>query len=265
MREGRTAFAAGALTAICAYSKVWGGDSLLAVENYRPVFNLESFFDHNRIFLNEIFYANGLFSEMAALAIWVLLVAVAWFSKRPHLRFCWLFNLFSTLPIVFLPTRAGASLFVPLMGWAIFAATLAWGAIDFLPRRYPSARIVLTLVIVLAVGYKAEIEKSRALPRFQESQALTWSVIQQFQAQKPGSPHKSSLIFLHHPFAGWAMIFIAKLYSRDPSVRFILARLELPRASEHVIAEFDYVFDYRDGKLLQVKPPSEPRPQGAVV
>jgi len=43
LREGRTAFAAGTLTAICVYSKVWGGDSLLAVRDYRPVFNLETF------------------------------------------------------------------------------------------------------------------------------------------------------------------------------------------------------------------------------
>src|SRR5260370_13811287 len=261
MREGRTAFAAGALTAICVYSKVWGGDSLLEVANYRPVFNLETFFDHNRRFLNEILCINVLISREMTLAIWVLLLAVAWFSKWPHLRFCWLFNLLSTLPIVFLPTRSGASLFVPFMGWSIFAATLAWGVIDFLARRYPfrllpspSAQIALTLPLVLALGYKTETEKSGALPHFQEAQALNWHVIQQFQARKPVFSRKSNVIFLHDPFEGWDMIFIAKLYSLDPSVRFILARLQLPRPTEQDLAEFDYVFDYQDDKLLQLKP-----------
>src|SRR5258706_9359080 len=130
MREGRTAFAAGVLTATCVYSKLSGDDSLLAVENYRPVFNLETFLDNNRRFLNDIFYVHGLMGSETALAIWALLLVLAWISKRPHLRFCCLLNLLSTLPIVFLPTRAGASLFIPLVGWAICAATLAWGAIE---------------------------------------------------------------------------------------------------------------------------------------
>src|SRR5260370_41622014 len=115
MREGRTAFAAGALTAICVYSKVWGGDSLLEVADYRPVFNLETFLDHNRRFLNEILCFNGLISREMTLAIWVLLLAVPWVSQLPHLRFFWLFNLLSTLPLVFLPTPAGASLFLSLV------------------------------------------------------------------------------------------------------------------------------------------------------
>jgi hypothetical protein len=261
MREGRIALASGTLTAICAYSKLSAGDSLLKIEAYRPVFNLETFLDHNWRFLNEILCFKGLISREMALAIWVLLLAIAWFSKRPHLRFCWLFNLLSTLPIVFVPTRGDASLFVPLMGWAIFAATLAWDVIDFLARRYPfrllpspSAHILLTLLFVLALGYKTETEKSRLLPYFQESQALTWSVIQQFKAQKPVFPHKSSVIFLHDPFEGWDLIFIAKLYSRDPSVRFMLARLALPPPTDQDIAKFDYVLDYQHGNLLQIKP-----------
>ena len=137
------------------------------------------------------------------------------------------------------------------------------GSFRLLPS--PSAYILLTLPFVLALGYKMETEKSRLLPYFQESQALNWHVIQQFQAQKPVFARKSNVIFLHDPFEGWEMIFIAKLYSRDPSVRFILARLELPQPTERDLAAFDYVFDYQDGKLLQLKPPSEPRPQGAVV
>jgi hypothetical protein len=260
-REGRTAFGAGAVTAICLYSKIWGADSMLAVDRYRPVFSVETFVDNNVRFLNELFYTNGLIGREMTLAVWILLLAVAWFCKRPHLRFCWLFNLLSTLPTVFLPTRAGASLYIPLMGWAIFVAALAWGAIDYVAKRYPFrllpapwARIALTLPMVLAIGHKTEIEKRMALPRFEESQALTWSVIQQFQAQKPAFPHGSKVLFLNDPFKDWDMIFIAKLYARDPSVRFILARLELPHPSERELIAFDYVFDYRDGTLVPVKP-----------
>src|SRR5258708_38168082 len=103
MREGRTAFAAGALTAICVYSKVWGGDSLLTVVDYRPVFNLETFFDHNRRFLNEVFYTNGLIGSEMSLAIWLLLLAVSWFSKMPPLLFCLVFNPLRSAPSFFLP------------------------------------------------------------------------------------------------------------------------------------------------------------------
>jgi hypothetical protein len=77
----------------------------------------------------------------------------------------------------------------------------------------------------------------------------TWEVIEQFRALNPHVRPHSHVVFLNDPFEAWDMLFIADLWFRDRTVTVHLQRLiPLPPAQ---LARTDYIFDYRDGKLLQ--------------
>jgi hypothetical protein len=81
--------------------------------------------------------------------------------------------------------------------------------------------------------------------------AQTWQVIEQFRAVNPHVRSHSHVVFLDDPFAEWDMLFIADLWFRDRSVTVHLQRLApLPQAE---LASAATVFDYRDGKLMQIR------------
>ena len=76
-------------------------------------------------------------------------------------------------------------------------------------------------------------------------------MIAQFKLLKPRVHPHAYLVFLSDPFADWDMAFIAELYFRDPTLHIHLQRLNPQPEAE--IAAADAVFDYREGKLIQVR------------
>jgi hypothetical protein len=80
----------------------------------------------------------------------------------------------------------------------------------------------------------------------------TWQVIEQFRALNPHVRPHSHVVFLNDPFREWDMLFIADLWFRDRTVTVHLQRLTPLPPQE--LARADYLFDYRDGKLLRSVP-----------
>jgi hypothetical protein len=79
----------------------------------------------------------------------------------------------------------------------------------------------------------------------------TAEVLQQFRALHPHVRPHSHVVFLDDPFQEWDMLFIADLWFRDRSITVHLQRLTpLPPDG---LAHADYLFDYRDDKLLRVR------------
>jgi hypothetical protein len=81
--------------------------------------------------------------------------------------------------------------------------------------------------------------------------AQTWQVIEQFRALNPHVRPHSHVVFLHDPFTEWDMLFIADLWFRDRSVTVHLQRLA--PLTEAELSGLGAVFDYREGKLVQVR------------
>jgi hypothetical protein len=80
---------------------------------------------------------------------------------------------------------------------------------------------------------------------------LTWDVIGQFRSQRPRVRPGTTVIFLNDPFVDWDMAFIADLWFRDRTVAIRLQR-KTPMTSEEIAAA-DHLFDWRDGKLVQIR------------
>src|SRR5262249_39711867 len=77
--------------------------------------------------------------------------------------------------------------------------------------------------------------------------ALTAHMIDEFRRVNPRPRPNSSVALLNDPFEGWDMFFIAQLWIRDRTVE-----MRLENKTPEPLARFDYVFDYRDGKLVEV-------------
>lgn len=148
------ALAAGMITAIYCYNKIYGlgfaGNFSTEVVEYRinpsrpdswviatllepfkPSYTWHRFIESNTRFVSELFYLvpnHVLTGEMLA-AIWALLFAYAFLRRDHTLELMAFWVVVTPLPLAFLTPRGGGRLYIPLFGWAMIFAKLAWDLI----------------------------------------------------------------------------------------------------------------------------------------
>jgi hypothetical protein len=194
-------------------------------------------------------------------AVWVALAYLAWRRQRPVLRFCWIFLMLTPLPLAVLEWRGAACLYIPLAGWAVFAAVvladLAGGAARFLAEEpvFRQAGYVGLFAAILCASSFFWAKQNDYLKRtfvrgtMADLGRQTGETIQQLRALNPRVKSHSDVVFLNDPFDGWDMQFIAELWFRDRSLRFHLQR-KVPLPADE-LAKMT-VFDFQDGRLVQV-------------
>jgi hypothetical protein len=240
-----------------------GPDALTVYASYRPVLSLGRLFEFQQSSLSDLLGILARPSGVMVLAIWALLTLLAWRGNRPALRFCWAWMLITPLPIEFLAGRTQGALYIPLAGWAIFAAValldLAERAAAFLARQPLLRRLgragLLALLLAGAVLLWARrmsyLKAQLVAPAAVQQGIQTANVIRQLQALQPRADPHSQIVFLNDPFTDWDMTFIAQLWFRDRTIHVYNQRLE--HLSPADLARMDHVFDFQNGKLVQWK------------
>ena len=170
------------------------------------------------------------------------------------------------LPLAVLEGRGAACLYIPLAGCAVFAAVVltdvAGRAARFLAeepvlRRAGYAGLFAAILCASFFFWAKKNDYQRrqfALVAMADLGKQTGDTIQQLRALNPYVKPGTDVAFLNDPFDGWDMTFIAELWFRDKTLRIHLQR-KVPLPPEE-LAKMT-VFDFRDGRLVQV---SAPRP-----
>jgi hypothetical protein len=258
----RAPFLAGLMNLPYIYGRALRPDALASQSGYRPIFSLAQLLDFQARSFRDL--VGGYAVSLNTVAwVWGILTYLAFRRPRPVLRFCWLFLLLSPLPIEFLPGRGAACLYVPFVGLAIFLAVvcvdLAEAAASFLAMEPVFGRVGRQRLFVLLVagcvtlwGRENDwLKRSFIKPAMAQTGALTWDVIGQFRALRPQVRPNSRVVFLNDPFVDWDMAFIADLWFRDRSLAIVLHR-KTP-ITEEEIAAAGHLFDWRDGRLIQLR------------
>jgi hypothetical protein len=258
---GLMALLAACLTGLDFYGKVFGYDALTGMPGYQPVFSLRRLLDFQKILLHDgALLACG---WPGILGFWALISYLAWRpAARPVLRFCWAFLILTPVPIEFLPGKSQACLYLPMFGLAVFAgvvftdlARALAGALAGEPLFRHLGRPALTAALIAAGIFYWGRENARR--KNVDAKAVmaalgrqTAEVLEQFRALDPHVRSHSRVVFLNDPFTEWDMLFIADLWFRDRTVKVHLQRLAPLPPRELALA--DYLFDYREGKLLRI-------------
>jgi hypothetical protein len=253
----------GVMNLVYLYGKAFGPDALMNASVYQPVISLERLVNFQTGALSDLLCVWNYFEWAGILAAWLVVTYLAWRRPRPVLRFCWIYMVVTPLPIMFLLNRVHACLYIPLAGWAVFAAVvlldLARPIADFLSRepifRHFGRRICLAVVVAVCICmwvlHTDYLKQKFIKPQMAELGQQTWEVIQQFRELNPRVQPHSRVVFLSDPFLEWDMKFIAELWFRDRSVSVHIQRRE--KAPPQEIAKADYLFAYQDGKFIQLK------------
>lgn len=261
--EALPGLVAGLMTLVYVLGKTLGPDSLTRMEAYRPVFSWSRYWESTTRFVNTIFYQpieGGFFTPVRVALLATVLLYVAWRWQQRHLLLMWFFLWIAPLPITFIPGRGGACLYIPLMGWAVIAASvflsLAKAAAKSPLLRWMPNRAALGVVVLLGIAmFWANTERrgGSVPPGIRKPAQLTWSAAEQVRAVQPTVKPGSRIYLVHGPFRDWDMKFIMELVYHDRSVNVWLGEQAPLRPAE--INRMDYVFTFEDGKLKRLKGP----------
>jgi hypothetical protein len=256
--EGRMMIIAGLVTAAFVAGKTMGADPLIAISAYKPEFTFHRASQSITENIQSMFYIPDRFATVTNVSIGVaVLLAYAWNRKSRLVAFCVLFAILSALPIAFL-VRAWACLYIPLGAWSLLIAAAVWGAADLISRYVapnPSRAATAAILVVAAVLSYAAFEtreKAWIQPALLKQQDKTWAAIREFGKLQTKPRRGAWIAFLNDPFDDWDMEFLAELTYRDRTLQQTLVR-KTPLTAKQ-LADVDYIFDYRDGKFIQVKP-----------
>jgi hypothetical protein len=258
-----------AMNLVYLYGKAFGGDAMMNVGAYRPELSLRRLFTFEKASLDSLFLQSQAFNWKGVVFLWLLLAYLAWRRPRPALRFCWVFLMITPLPLALLEGRGAACLYIPLAGWAIFGAIvltdLASSAARFLAsepgfRRAGSAPLYAAILCASIFYWAKENDYQRrnfVRPALADVGRQSAMVLEQMRALNPRVKSGSHVAFRNDPFRDWDMLFIAELWFRDHSLQFhILNKTPLPPEE---LAKMT-VFDFQDGRILQLTGGGSPRP-----
>src|ERR1035437_6721833 len=262
-RQNGTALIGFAINAIYILGHKYGSDPLMKMEAYRPVITFGRAITFHRNALAELNYQADPLSPIALAALAIVLTYAAWRRPRPDLRFYWCWILLTVLPIEFLQGRTQFCLYLPLVGWALFAASIfvdltaaASHCLSKEPlfRRLQCGHIQTALLLIGVIALAAAtIQQKRSVvaPRLAAHGSRNWSIIQQLKALALRPRPGDRMIFLNDPYEGWDMLFIAQLTFRQPSLKIWLQNKSALPAAE--IAAMDHILSFENSKLILVK------------
>ena len=256
-----TAVLAGLVTLVYALGKALGSDSLLKLEGYRPVFTVDRYFESTARFMNTVFHQSirdGFFNARTVILMAALLLAIAWRLRQKRLWLMCFFVFITPLPITFLPLRGGGSLYIPLVGWAVFGGSVLLSLGEALTksrvlRRVPLAATQGALILgAVAAQWASTAHLMAGIDRAAKSQSqLTASVIQQIRSVQPSVKPGTSIYVMQDVFDGYDTVFLFELTYHDRSVHVQLDRyMHLKPAG---IQRMDYVFTFENGRLIRLK------------
>jgi len=228
--------------------KLSGPESLIVNPLYRPAISGARYLHTFHLYLNVLFYQDHFFRDANTILLVAAMLAVAiWRRSRP-LLFAWFFVLFSVLPFIFVPHYSGFFLYLPMAGWALYAATI----LEMLRERFAKAipPMVLFLAVALALAPLHARASRKSMQVFATADMPTTETIAQLGELRPSVPRGAHLFFESDPFPPktFSLVFLVRLVYDDLTI-------EVARAKDGDAIDgrrFDAVFQWVDGKLVKV-------------
>jgi hypothetical protein len=261
---GRVTLYCAVLNLLYLDGKAFGPNALMQNAAYRPVLSSHRVLEFEKTAMGDLFLSWEKFNSFGVVAVCVLVAWLAWRRPSPALRFSWIFLMLTPLPLAVLEGRGAACLYIPLAGWAVFAAVVltdvAGAVARFLAeeRLFRRAGYAWLFAAILCASFFLWAKKNdyhrREFVRVSMADLgkTTANAIQQLRTLNPHLKSDTDVAFLHDPFDGWDMSFIAELWFRDKTLRFHLQH-QTPMTAQELATMT--VFDFQNGRLVLVSVP----------
>ena len=244
LHEGRGAVLSALVTVPYVVGKLSGPDSLTANPAYRPAISASRYLHTFHLYLNVLFYQEHFFRDGNTILLVAAMLGIAvWRRSRP-LLFAWCFVLFSVLPFIFVPHYSGFFLYLPMVGWWLYAATALVLMRQRFAAKLPPVALFLALALALAPLHARASRKSMQV--FTSADLPTTETIAELQRVEPTVKPGAHLYFQSDPFPAqtFSLVFLVRLFYRDLTVEVARAK-----DGDPFVGPYDAVFQWDDGKL----------------
>lgn len=241
-----------------------GKNSIRHAGGYELNVSLASYLNLFRSNLNELFYQTEWFDAKKSFAFLLVLLLAALVARNRNLTLSWLLLTVGVLPVAFINPRALSAVYIPLVGFAIFAATVLVGIRQVLWRDLGwqrAGQIALFLTVAIGVGrVHARVADRACYPELlADEYNETSAVWEQFRRLHPDIPDNSRILVLKDPLEGqggmkrWATVFIVMLlYGNDVVVDRVFMMDHTPDRAE--MATYDYIFTAEGLRIVEIDP-----------
>jgi hypothetical protein len=219
----RLAMIAAAMTAPYVWGKLLTQSPLSQLPSFHLEITADRFAATYGAYLDTLFYREHWFGEAQTTALLAAMLAVGLILRSRHLVFAWSIVLISFLPIAFIPARAAYVLYIPLAGWALYAAALLVSLRDALiPSRNSIGavqvrQLALFLLVLILLLRAYRVQRLRTYGELTLGQPVIRSVLGQLDRLHPRLPRGTRLLAINDPFLPqqFELLLLLRLYFRD--------------------------------------------------
>ena len=171
-----------------------------------------------------LFYQDHFFRDGNTILLVAAMLGLALWRRSRPLLFAWFFVLFSVLPFIFVPHYSGFFIYLPLAGWALYAATVLTMLRESFARAIPPAALFLALALALAPLHARESRTTMQV--FDSAELPTSEMIAQLRRVEPSVPKGAHLFFESDPFPAktFSLVFLVRLFYHDLTIEVARAK-----------------------------------------
>lgn len=221
-------------------------------------------------FLNQLFYAGNFFDAMRTAAILLVLLLIAVVAGSRQLGVCWILFVVGVLPVAFIAPRGLESAWIPIVGLLAYGAILAVALRDAVLKLAgrmswkPAAQVVLFLLAARFM-LSAHTNARPMCNAFQQQYNRIQDLRLSFRKLCPEVRKGSSMLIVTDPFGdNHDVLFLVHLMYGDSTTQVHQLFRFNPKPDVAALANYDYVFDFKDGKLIRLDPAAYAKSQSGL-
>jgi hypothetical protein len=250
------------LTVPYVIGKLTAAGNLAENPAYRLTISPSHYLHAFHLYLNALLYQEHVFRDANTIQLLLAMLGIALWRRSRPMMFAWCFLLASLLPVAFMAHYAASFLYLPMVGWSLYAAVLLVLArrllVSLLARLgrlqagwvQTASMVALPLMLALFLAPQHRRESAKTLPAFENFQPPSRRVAGELIALRPNLPRGARVLFMDHPFVKheYFLTFLTRLLYRDMSISVEEVPLGHDPPSGH--GYYDAVFTFQQGHLV---------------
>jgi hypothetical protein len=269
-REFLPVWVTGIMTAAFILGRIMAPQGLPQMGAYQMHVSLPVYLEGAGRYLGQLLYAGGYFDAKKTAAFLLALLLIAGAARSRKLGLCWILFVVGILPMAFIPPRGLVAAWIPALGLMAYAAILAVALRDAVLKLAgrlswkPAAQVALFL---LAADFmlKVHVGMWHMCNAFQPQYNSIESLRLSFGKLCPTLRKGSRMLIVTDPFGdNWSVVFLVHLLYGDPTTPVDQLFRFNPKPDAATLATYDYVFDFKDGKLIRLDPAAYAKAQSGL-
>jgi hypothetical protein len=259
-REGRSVLVTGSVGLLYLWARFTGPNNLLDHSAYRPVFALSRYLESTATYLNDLSARAELWTSAGAAMLLGSMALIAALMRRRDLWLAWLLVTVGAAPIAFVQPRGVHAYYIPILGYAMFAAILLVAARKSMMRSKAAVPVAISqaalFLIVYAAMWQWQAKTERHLAVYWEELRGIQFALREFQRHPEWFRPGSRLLIVNDNFPDheWASTFIASLVGADKSIHVQTLKKLDPKPARERIASYTTIVGLRDGAMVELDP-----------